>query len=89
MNTAAASTIQKPDALRTSLLSLLEVCPADYCNASECPLYPLRNMKYLERLEWFNALSGEDLAYLAAYHEVCFELKLAEKLLAENWHASG
>ena len=90
MNAPAATDLpQKQEALRTNLLCLLETCPAELCNPGDCPLYALRNLKYSERLEWFNALSEADLAYLAAYHAVCFELKLAEHLLAENWHATS
>jgi len=86
MNATADTDLpQTQEALRGNLLCLLETCPADYCNPGDCPLHPLRNMKYSERLEWFSALDAEDLAYLAAYHAVCYELKLAENLLAENW----
>jgi hypothetical protein len=89
--TATTEMPQQQEALRTNLLCLLETCPADLCNSGDCPLYPLRQMNYAERLEWFNGLSEADLAYLAAYHAVCFELKLTEQLLAANWHpaASG
>ena len=80
-----AESQQRQQTLRTNLLCLLETCPAEGCNPGDCPLYALRLMKYSERLAWFNALSEEDLAYLAAYHAVCFELKLADHLLAENW----
>jgi hypothetical protein len=90
MNTTAATELpQKEEAVRTNLLCLLETCPAELCNSSDCPLHPLRKMKYSERLEWFNALSEADLTYLAAYHAVCVELKLAEQLLAENWHTAS
>ena len=86
MNAKAASELpEQAEALRGNLLCLLETCPADYCNPGDCPLYALRRMKFSERLEWFNALCAEDLAYLAAYHAVCYELKLSEHLLAANW----
>jgi len=74
----------KTDELRASLLSLAEVCPVEECNPQDCPLYQLRKKKFTERLKWLNALSEADLSYLAAYHAVCSNLKLAEKSRAEN-----
>jgi len=65
------------DALRASLLCLTETCPVDECNPEDCPLYLLRKMKPRPRLQWFNALNEEDLAYLATYHHVCMNLKVA------------
>jgi len=40
-------------------------------------LYEVRKMAQPERLEWFRALSPEDLSYLATYHYVCLETRLA------------
>lgn len=33
-----------------------------------------------ERLQWFNALTEEDLEYLAAYHHVCLKVGLESGL---------
>ena len=62
--------------LRASLLELSEVCPFDQCNPPDCPLYLLRKLKRDQRLAWFNALSAEDLSYLATYHHICLGIKL-------------
>jgi len=63
-------------ALRANLLVLSEVCPADHSNPSDCPLFAVRQMKAKDRLQWFHALAEADLAYLAAYHHVCFTSKV-------------
>lgn len=86
--TVAMNPDSRPEALRSELLCLLETCPAEYCNPDGCPLHGLRALKYSERLDWFNALSEEDLVFLATYHAVCFALKLDEKLLAANWESA-
>ena len=70
---------QLKDELRASLFSLTEACPVDECNPKDCPLYLLRKMKRPQRLEWFNALSEDDLVYLASYHHICLKTKLALK----------
>lgn len=70
--------IQNKSDLRAGVLALVEVCPAAECNPQDCPLYLLRKKKPAERMAWFNSLSGEDLAYLAAYHYVCLNIKLAQ-----------
>ena len=62
--------------LRASLLELLNTCPVDHCNPADCPLFPLRKMKYRDRLLWFCALGRDDLEYLASYHHVCMNIKL-------------
>ncbi len=62
--------------LRANLLELTEACPFHDANPEDCPLFRLRKMKPGERLEWFNALTEKDLAYLAAYHRVCFTTKV-------------
>jgi len=81
MDTAAskAASQRRKDELRASLLSLTKICPVDECNPKDCPLYSLRKMEPMQRLQWFNALSEDDLAYLAAYHHVCMDIKVASK----------
>jgi hypothetical protein len=37
-----------------------------------------------QRLHWFNALDEDDLVYLATYHHVCMNIKVARKS-AENF----
>jgi hypothetical protein len=71
--------------LRASLLELIHVCPVEQCNPADCPLFPLRQMNYRQRLLWFCALSQTDLEYLAAYHNVCMNVKLsARRVIFEN-----
>jgi hypothetical protein len=84
-STALMSVNQRKELLRANLFSFAQACPVEDCNPAECPLYQLRQMKYTERLEWLNALSEEDLAYLTAYHDVCLNLKLTEQLHADNF----
>lgn len=84
MASAATGSQQRKDELRASLFPLVEICPVEECNPEECPLYLLRKKKYTERLEWINALSEQDLAFLAAYHDVCLNVKLNETPTGEN-----
>jgi hypothetical protein len=78
METTSSGTTPSPDDLRTGLLEVLNVCPVDQCNPADCPLYPLREMDFARRLQWFNALNRSDLEYLAAYHYVCLRLRAGE-----------
>ena len=64
------------DALRASLLDLINVCPVEECNPADCPLFALREMGHRERLHWFASLDRADVEYLAAYHYVCMKIKL-------------
>jgi hypothetical protein len=68
----------RSDLLRASLISLTERCPGVECNPEDCPLFRLRKMKPSARLQWFQALTEEDLDFLAAYHHVCMNVKLTE-----------
>jgi hypothetical protein len=68
------------DELRANLLSLTEVCPVADCNPEDCPLYSLRKLKPEQRLEWFKALDADDLAYLAAYHHVCINIRVSQQM---------
>jgi hypothetical protein len=81
MDAAALKTAsqRRKDELRASLLSLTKICPVDECNPKDCPLYSLRKMELMQRLQWFNALGEDDLVYLATYHHVCMNLKVALK----------
>lgn len=76
------ATIRHPpeDKLRANLRSLVEFCPVDKSNPKDCPLYLLRQMEHPQRLEWFDALSKDDLVYLATYHHICLNTKTAFKL---------
>jgi hypothetical protein len=62
--------------LRANLLRLSEACPFHVANPEDCPLFPLRRMEPTKRLQWVNALSESDLAYLADYHHVCLRIKM-------------
>jgi hypothetical protein len=66
--------------LRANLLALSEACPLDHCNPVDCPLFPLRQMKPGERLQWFHALDEADLVYLATYHHICLTTKVESRL---------
>ena len=57
-------------------MELLDNCPAELCDPEDCPLYQVRQLNYPRRIEWFKALTTEDLEYLAAYHHVSMKLKL-------------
>lgn len=61
--------------LRASLLEVVDICPAERCNPCDCPLFGLRKLPREERLQWIDALSEDDLTYLAAYHHVCMSAK--------------
>ncbi len=64
--------------LRDSLRVLAEACPIEHCNPEECSLFSLRKLKPRQRSRWLNALKEDDLAFLAAYHYVCYRNKLGE-----------
>ena len=66
--------------LRDDLFPLAESCPVEESNPDDCPLYFVRQMKPMQRLQWFNGLGEHGLAYLAAYHQTCLRAKLAAKL---------
>jgi len=73
--------------LRANLLQLSEACPFHLANPTDCPLFALRKMEPRKRLQWFNALSESDLAYLATYHRVCLTIRVesgSAKLQAEH-----
>lgn len=62
-------------------LGLAMNCPVDECNPADCPLYPVRQLDLSRRLEWFKALTDDDLQYLNAYHFTCMRAKLQRKLV--------
>jgi hypothetical protein len=81
--TATSQTSQRQHAeLRASLFSLAVACPVNECNPEDCPLFLVRKMKPAQRLQWLDALSMEDLVYVATYHHVCLKTKLAMKATA-------
>jgi hypothetical protein len=67
---------EQQNELRASLLELSEACPFHQANPKDCPLCALRKMKPTKRLQWFDALTEDDLAYLATYHRVCLATKM-------------
>jgi hypothetical protein len=67
---------ERKNQLRANLLELSGNCPFHHDNPEDCPLFLLRKMRPQKRLQWFNALSEDDLAYLATYHRVCFATKV-------------
>jgi hypothetical protein len=68
------------DGLRDSLLELINVCPVEKCNPTDCPLFALRELSRRRRLEWLSALNQADLEYLAVYHYVCMDVRLGTHL---------
>lgn len=60
-------------------MALSEACPFDGCNPDDCPLSGLRKMPRRKRLRWFNSLTEPDLTYLAAYHHICFAIKIKHR----------
>jgi hypothetical protein len=81
MDTAALKTVSQrgTDELRANLFSLAQACPVDKLNPADCPLYLLRKMKPRQQRQWFNALNEDDLVFLATYHHVCMNIKVALK----------
>jgi len=63
-------------ALRDNLLRLVPQCPVEQLNPPDCPLYAVRRAQPARRLQWFDALTEDDLAYLSAYHCVCAQIKM-------------
>ena len=57
-------------------MEVSETCPFHQRNPEDCPLFSIRNIATSRRLQWFKALSDEDLDYLASYHHVCLTHKL-------------
>ena len=70
------------EALRASLLDLVNICPVERCNPADCLLFPLRKMDRRGRRLWFYALNRTDLEYLATYHHVCMNVRLNARRLA-------
>jgi hypothetical protein len=66
--------------LQANLLKLLEACPFDETTPQDCPLFSPRKMRPTKHLQWFDALTEDDLAYLAAYHHVCFTIRVESGL---------
>jgi hypothetical protein len=67
------------DELRASLLNVVEFCPESVCHAGECPLFAVREMNARERAQWINALTGDELSFLAVYHHIYWNLKMSEE----------
>lgn len=67
MNASAASSAR----LRREMSGLLDRCPVEDLNPEDCPLFKVRRLDRASRRRWFDALSTEDLRYLAAYHYTC------------------
>lgn len=62
--------------LRANLLRLSEACPFDQTNPQDCPLFPLRQMRFGSRVQWVNALTEDDMGFLVAYHQVCLGIRV-------------
>ena len=57
----------------SEIFPLMEACPYDNGNPPFCPCHEVRKLTPEERNEWVRALSGADLEYIAAYHQICLQ----------------
>ena len=73
--------------LRANLLQLSKACPFHLANPEDCPLFQLRTMEPTKRLQWVNAQSESDLAYLATYHRVCLRINVESGLAKQRTKA--
>jgi hypothetical protein len=85
MNSAAKQKTRpgRRDELSASLISLAKHCPIDECNPEDCLLFSVRKMKPSARLKWFNGLAKDDLSFIAAYHHICLNVRLAENRITQ------
>ena len=67
--------------LREAVLGLVKECPVKNRNPDDCILHAVRQMSAKDRLCWLNALSADELAFLAAYHQVCMETKMEMEMI--------
>ena len=65
--------------LRNELLNVVPQCPVEQSNPPDCPLYAVRKAKPARRLQWFDALTEDDLSYLSAYHCICARIKMESR----------
>ena len=49
------------------------------CDSDDCPLFIAKKLNAEERLLWFNALTEDQLLYLAAYHHFLLKLNMAHE----------
>jgi hypothetical protein len=89
MATGSSEAPERRSELRANLLELVEACPFHRSNPEDCPLFPLRKMRPARRLQWFNALSQDDLDYLASYHHVCLNVQLESGLRRQRARSPG
>ncbi len=57
---------------------LLYECPMGG-NPNDCPLYEIRKLPYLERVQWAKSMSDEQLLDIYHYHKSCLGVKEAGK----------
>ncbi len=88
-STTSGTLIEQKEALRANVLSLAGACPVEECHPEDCPLHQLRKMKFAKRLEWLNALNEDELAYLAAYHDGCLNVKLVQPTGEPDLHRAN
>jgi len=62
-------------ALRNNALRLAKHCPVDQTNPDDCPLHGVRQQGPARSCQWINALTGDDLGYLSAYHAICERIR--------------
>jgi hypothetical protein len=84
MDTAAKQKTKpsRRDELGTSLISLAKCCPINEGNPEDCLLFQVRKLKPSVRLDWLKALDEDDLNFVAAYHHICLNVRLAETRIA-------
>jgi len=59
--------------LKKAIAGLVKACPMSIDNPSLCPLHPVRKKGRTLRTRWLDALTVEDMAYIADYHKVCLK----------------
>ena len=65
--------------LQANVLKLSEACPFHVTNPADCPLFEVRKLAPAKRSQWVEALSKDDLEYLATYHRVCIRIMTGDR----------
>jgi hypothetical protein len=77
---------EQQNELLADLRMLSAACPFDQTNPKDCPLSALRRMKPVKRVQWLQALTQDDLSYLAAYHRTCLFVRVNSALARSHLH---
>jgi hypothetical protein len=63
--------------LRSHVISLTVLCPFDLSNPCHCPLHEIRRKSPIERLDWVDSLTADEVESLLLNHQKCLSAKLA------------